>query len=348
MCAVCVCVSAPIYRTVRYPHETVTRCAVSCRVHVYCHTSVAAQALVCTPGGQTRTRYAVPYYRAMVLLPHAAPTPASPIRSAPFLADADVEALCRLSPPGGLLGGSIGANATAVPRGETSDTPFARCSELASALRRGSDHYRGALANCAVVGSAGSLRHSGLGAAIDRHTAVFRINLAPVAGFEADVGRHTTFRVATHYPWRILASSHRPSLTAGGVILLLYCHNTYVGKCHGDVLKPQWWMQGAKPLLLNPLLAAAMMNGRPQIRPKNPAPSSGLIAVAAAFNMCGNVTLFGFSDGSSNEAGHCRYYWDCRANVSAYRGAREHDWHHQSSLLAAMVDQGAVTPGHST
>ena len=37
------------------------------------------------------------------------------------------------------------------------------------------------------------LRGAGHGAAIDRHDAVVRTNLAPVEGYEADVGSRTTF-----------------------------------------------------------------------------------------------------------------------------------------------------------
>ena len=49
---------------------------------------------------------------------------------------------------------------------------------------------------CAVVGTSGLLKGSGLGKEIDRHRAVFRLDMAPTGGFEADVGSKTTFDVA--------------------------------------------------------------------------------------------------------------------------------------------------------
>lgn len=62
-------------------------------------------------------------------------------------------------------------------------SPFAACPGAARA------------GTCAVVGSAGSLLGSKHGAAIDAHDVVFRMNDAPTAGYEADVGRRTSWRV---------------------------------------------------------------------------------------------------------------------------------------------------------
>ena len=60
-------------------------------------------------------------------------------------------------------------------------------------------------ASCAVVGSAGHLGGAGLGAEIDRHAAVIRINDAPAGGaFELDVGARTTHRFVHAAP-RVLA-----------------------------------------------------------------------------------------------------------------------------------------------
>eukprot|EP00854_Cymbomonas_tetramitiformis_P002932 gene2932-3746_t len=48
---------------------------------------------------------------------------------------------------------------------------------------------------CAVVGNSGQLLRAEAGAEIDQHDAVFRINYAPTAGFEAHVGNRTTFDI---------------------------------------------------------------------------------------------------------------------------------------------------------
>ncbi|KFO30978.1 CMP-N-acetylneuraminate-beta-galactosamide-alpha-2, 3-sialyltransferase 1 [Fukomys damarensis] len=51
---------------------------------------------------------------------------------------------------------------------------------------------------CAVVGNSGNLRESLYGADIDSHDFVLRMNKAPTAGFEADVGSKTTHHLV--YP----------------------------------------------------------------------------------------------------------------------------------------------------
>ncbi|XP_061656736.1 alpha-N-acetyl-neuraminyl-2,3-beta-galactosyl-1,3-N-acetyl-galactosaminide alpha-2,6-sialyltransferase isoform X2 [Syngnathoides biaculeatus] len=51
---------------------------------------------------------------------------------------------------------------------------------------------------CALISSSGQMRGSGLGAEIDRIPCVIRMNDAPTAGYEADVGHRTAVRVVSH------------------------------------------------------------------------------------------------------------------------------------------------------
>ncbi|XP_077352685.1 alpha-N-acetyl-neuraminyl-2,3-beta-galactosyl-1,3-N-acetyl-galactosaminide alpha-2,6-sialyltransferase isoform X2 [Festucalex cinctus] len=51
---------------------------------------------------------------------------------------------------------------------------------------------------CALISSSGRMRGSGLGADIDRMPCVIRMNDAPTAGYEADVGGRTSVRVVSH------------------------------------------------------------------------------------------------------------------------------------------------------
>ncbi|XP_077981489.1 CMP-N-acetylneuraminate-beta-1,4-galactoside alpha-2,3-sialyltransferase-like isoform X2 [Glandiceps talaboti] len=51
---------------------------------------------------------------------------------------------------------------------------------------------------CVIVGSGGIIKNTGLGPYINQFDVVFRLNAAPVHGYEVDVGNKTTLRVA--YP----------------------------------------------------------------------------------------------------------------------------------------------------
>lgn len=51
---------------------------------------------------------------------------------------------------------------------------------------------------CALVSSSGYLRNSSAGARINVADCIFRMNMAPVRGYENDVGNRTTFRFVAH------------------------------------------------------------------------------------------------------------------------------------------------------
>ena len=68
------------------------------------------------------------------------------------------------------------------------------------------------------MGSAGKLRGGGLGAAIDAHEMVVRLNAAPTAGFEEHVGGRTTWRVHnSEKPYFMASLNHRE-------LQLVVCH----------------------------------------------------------------------------------------------------------------------------
>ncbi|CAN7978295.1 unnamed protein product [Ixodes persulcatus] len=48
---------------------------------------------------------------------------------------------------------------------------------------------------CSLVGFSGHLLQSGLGSAVDGSDCVIRLGLAPIRGYDADVGQKTTFRM---------------------------------------------------------------------------------------------------------------------------------------------------------
>ncbi|KAK3240041.1 glycosyltransferase 29 protein [Cymbomonas tetramitiformis] len=69
---------------------------------------------------------------------------------------------------------------------------------------------------CAVVGNSGQLLRAEAGAEIDQHDAVFRINYAPTAGFEAHVGNRTTFDIINQQHAKVFV----PEVHGGGSLPL--------------------------------------------------------------------------------------------------------------------------------
>ena len=82
--------------------------------------------------------------------------------------------------------------------------------------------------SCAVVGSSGNLRGRNLGAEIDAHDAVIRVNGAPLGPLHSTtVGDRTT--------WRVYASPRSASATRfideTGDTLLVLCNREYIYSC---------------------------------------------------------------------------------------------------------------------
>ena len=61
---------------------------------------------------------------------------------------------------------------------------------------------------CALVSSSGHLVNSSAGAEIDSYPCVLRMNSAPVAGYERDVGSKTTIRIVGHVNLKVLNTSN--------------------------------------------------------------------------------------------------------------------------------------------
>lgn len=163
---------------------------------------------------------------------------------------------------------------------------------------------------CAIVGSAGHLRRSGLGPAIDAHDAVFRVNAAPTAGYEADVGSRTTWRVHnSEKPW-FMASLGASGMGDVPELNLVVCHNAWIGACQHQAFGG---LYAERTALVNPRFYSQLwelvQRGRP--RGHQHAPSTGLLAIALGLSACQNVSVFGFSRQSDPKRKCARHYWEC-------------------------------------
>lgn len=210
---------------------------------------------------------------------------------------------------------------------------------LRSYQRNASQPMRCHYPRCAVVGSAGSLRGSGFGAAIDAHDAVFRVNAAPTAGHEASVGARTTWRVH---------NSEKPFFMASlGVaeLQVVVCHMPWIGACQRQAFGG---LYSETVAAVNPAFYSQLWSllGRPRGKQS---PSTGLLAVALALGVCDRVHLYGFSSPGEPAARCARHYWECPAWAEArpYLDPQHshHEWLGEARLRRHWREAGLVREG---
>ncbi|XP_049713512.1 CMP-N-acetylneuraminate-beta-galactosamide-alpha-2,3-sialyltransferase 4 isoform X4 [Elephas maximus indicus] len=162
---------------------------------------------------------------------------------------------------------------------------------------------------CVVVGNGHRLRNSSLGEAINKYDVVIRLNNAPVAGYEGDVGSKTTMRL--FYP----ESAHfNPKVENNpDTLLVLVAFKAmdfhWIETILSDkkrVRKGFWkqppliWEVSPKQIrILNPFfmeIAADRLLSLPMQQPRKikQKPTTGLLAITMALHFCDLVHIAGF------------------------------------------------------
>ena len=217
---------------------------------------------------------------------------------------ADQAELCRRNPPYGMQ-------------------PLCRTDRDGSArkmLRELRDPPKCRYSSCAVVGAGGTLLGARLGAQIDGHEAVIRVNFAPDGPmaartdtaphrheptWTADVGQRTTWRVITmegygylrHYPrfWLKPPRGHGSHDNMSGIpqtpLLAVTCHtpSANMGRCSETRLRQVFSHPWAASYLINPLLLRQTASEHFRGVRNQKTLSTGMTAIAFAREMCGEV-----------------------------------------------------------
>ena len=286
--------------------------------------------------------------------------------SAAFVQHADSAQLCSYDPPYGFRPMCSGKGAN----------------EALHMLRTLRDPATCYYRTCALVGASGTLLGARLGAEIDRKDAVIRVNFAPDGPMAAqskhsphshkptwiaDVGERTTWRVITmegygylnHYPrfWLRPPKGHGDHVDMSSIpqrpLLAVSCHTPShtMGRCRIERLRQVFAHPWSASYLINPGLKQEHFRG---VRNQKTL-STGMTAVAFARQLCGEVHLYGFGNGSCGDV--CYHYYDCGPTAgkagqatqatfltSAAASGGFHNFSAQANALRRMAVAGQIIP----
>ena len=291
--------------------------------------------------------------------------------AAALIQHADQKELCRFNPPMGVRPLCQGKDQVSAAEGL----------EMLRSLR---DPARCRYRSCAVVGAGGTLLGARLGAEIDSHEAVIRINLTPdgpmaaeglgtphrhVPTWVADVGARTSWRVVTmevygylsHYArfWLQPPRGHGHHPNMSGIpqepLLAVSCHQpgTNMGRCRADRIRQTFGHPYAASYMINPLLLQQTQQRYFRNIKNQKVPSTGLTAVVFAQQLCDKVHIYGFANGACQDA--CYHFHECGPAASHetnqsnfYTNVKAsggfHNFSAQARALHRLAREGAIVP----
>ena len=228
-----------------------------------------------------------------------------------------------------------------------------------------------------------------MGAEIDGHDAVIRLNLAPDARatarsrfaphrhfptWLADVGGRTTWRVMpmdnygylSHYGrfWLKPPLGHGTHDNMSGIpnspLLAIACHAPGAGRLSKERLRQTFAHQWSASYLVNPLLLRQWNRRYFRGVHNQIVPSTGMIAIAFASQLCEKVHIYGYGNGSC--LSQCYHYYDCGETAEEGKGVAQskmfaadslaskgyHNFSAQATVLQQLASSGAIHPHWGT
>ncbi|XP_040288111.1 CMP-N-acetylneuraminate-beta-galactosamide-alpha-2,3-sialyltransferase 1 [Bufo bufo] len=188
---------------------------------------------------------------------------------------------------------------------------------------------------CAIVGNSGNLKGSDYGQDIDAHDFVLRMNHAPTARFEKDVGNKTTHHFVypesvrdlrdnvsmVLIPFKTLDLQWIVSALTTGSIDFTYApvpRRIKVTKDKILVYHPDFMKYIYDKWLFR--------HGR--------YPSTGMLSVVFALHICDQVDLYGFG---ADSKGNWHHYWENNPSAGAFRQTGVHDGDFEAELIGNLT-----------
>ncbi|XP_058520102.1 CMP-N-acetylneuraminate-beta-galactosamide-alpha-2,3-sialyltransferase 4 isoform X2 [Ochotona princeps] len=208
---------------------------------------------------------------------------------------------------------------------------------------------------CVVVGNGSRLRNSSLGDTIDKYDVVIRLNNAPVAGYEDDVGSKTTMRLfypeSAHFDPKVQNNPDTLLVLVAFKAMDFHWIETILSD-KKRVRKGFWkqppliWDVNPKQVrILNPffmeitadkLLSLSVQQPR-RIKQK---PTTGLLAITMALHLCDLVHIAGFGYPEAyNKKQTIHYYEQITLKSMAGSG---HNVSREAVAIKRMLEIGAV------
>jgi beta-galactoside alpha-2,3-sialyltransferase (sialyltransferase 4A) len=228
-------------------------------------------------------------------------------------------------------------------------------------------------AHCAVVGNSGNLKDSNYGFSIDSHDYVFRMNNAPLEGYEKDVGSKTSFNVAhsntelfhdygpatehlvviadlaTQYANE---SGHNDYTKKVATALKLFTDQVYPGAFRKTIMPRTPFLEGThfpenisqlegNVRIINPQFLYYVYSSwfDPQALETNAYPSIGFKTLILAFHMCDDIDIYGF--GANKKTGRWDHYYNEGYPLSG--PPTLHKWDFQEQFLKDLNDKHIIS-----
>lgn len=198
---------------------------------------------------------------------------------------------------------------------------------------------------CAVVGNSGNLRESWYGPHIDSHDLVLRMNKAPTAGFEADVGSKTTHHFVYPESFRELADNVSMVLVPFKTLDLQWVVSaTTTGTISHTYIPVPAKIKVRKEqiLIYHPAFIKYVFDSWLQGHGRYP--STGVLSVIFSLHVCDEVDLYGFG---ADSRGNWHHYWENNPSAGAFRKTGVHDADFESNVTStlASIHKVRIFPG---
>ncbi|VTJ57366.1 Hypothetical predicted protein [Marmota monax] len=188
---------------------------------------------------------------------------------------------------------------------------------------------------CAVVGNSGNLKESSYGPEIDSHDFVLRMNKAPTAGFEADVGSKTTHHLVYPESFRELGENVSMVLVPFKITDLQWVVSATTTGTISHTYVPVPSKIGVKQdkiLIYHPAFIKYVFDSWLQGHGRYP--STGILSVIFSMHICDEVDLYGFG---ADSKGNWHHYWENNPSAGAFRKTGVHDADFESNVTATLA-----------